>query len=134
MDNGKKNHDSKKSGLEYIQQMMKKLEAESNGRAIRFPVKVRFLLSLFFDDLFCNVSFLILFLQLMCILDSNAYDDVCSWSPDGKSFVIFDQSDFVDQVLAIHYKGTKYSSFQRKVSRSSYLIDRMRKIALINKL
>lgn len=86
-------NESKEKRQSDIKNILQRLGAQANGKSIRFPVK------------------------LMCILNSNTHDDVCSWSPDGKSFVIFDQNDFVRDVLPIYFKGTKFSSFQRKLYR-----------------
>lgn len=52
----------------------------------------------------------------MRVLSSGKYDDVISWTPDGKAFVVHNQNELVKQVLPLNdFKGVKYSSFTRKV-------------------
>jgi hypothetical protein len=44
------------------------------------------------------------------------YSDVCSWQPHGRSFLIKDRKRFVDRVLPIYFKQSKFSSFQRQLN------------------
>lgn len=58
-------------------------------------------------------------LQLHVML-SNAhaggYGDVCSWQPHGRSFLVKDRQRFVDEVLPIYFRQSKFSSFQRQLN------------------
>jgi hypothetical protein len=51
----------------------------------------------------------------MKIIDSSVYEEIVTWLPHGKAFMITDRDDFVKYVLSVHYKEAKFSSFQRKV-------------------
>jgi HSF-type DNA-binding len=58
-------------------------------------------------------------LQLHVML-SNAhaggYNDVCSWQPHGRAFLVKDRQRFVGEVLPIYFRQSKFSSFQRQLN------------------
>jgi HSF-type DNA-binding len=41
---------------------------------------------------------------------------VCSWQPHGRSFLVKDRQKFVDEVLPIYFRQSKFSSFQRQLN------------------
>jgi len=78
---------------EKVASMLVKLDKLFNGKAVPFPIK------------------------LMKIIDSSVYEEIVTWLPHGKAFMITDTDDFVKYVLSVHYKEAKFSSFQRKLYR-----------------
>merc|ERR1712151_78394 len=55
--------------------------------------------------------------RLMKVLSHNEYTDIVSWLPHGQSFLIYDRKKFEDIVLPRFFKGTKFTSFTRKLNR-----------------
>lgn len=59
--------------------------------------------------------------KLMEILMENANADILAWMPDGKSFFVVNQDDFVERIYKREFKGTRYSSFVRKLQRWGFV-------------
>lgn len=59
--------------------------------------------------------------QLMEILSIKEYEDIISWTPDGKSFFIHDKKK-LNAVLTCYFQSTKYDSFRRKLHRWGFRI------------
>ena len=55
--------------------------------------------------------------RLMEMLSDEENTDCISWMPHGRSFLIHDPYKFTDTVLPKYFKGTKFSSFTRKLYR-----------------
>lgn len=55
--------------------------------------------------------------KLMSVLNSDAYQTIITWSPDGKSFVFLDSNSFERVVLPSIFKVAKFDSFLRKLYR-----------------
>jgi hypothetical protein len=53
----------------------------------------------------------------MKVLSQPEYNEIITWLPDGKSFTIVRPKAFVTDILMIHFKQAKYSSFTRKLHR-----------------
>jgi len=51
----------------------------------------------------------------MHLLNCKKYEDVVSWTYDGKAFIVHKPSSFARKALPSHFKETKFSSFRRKV-------------------
>jgi hypothetical protein len=47
---------------------------------------------------------------------TNAFDDVVRWELDGRAFKVYKNQEFVDRVLPIFFKQTRYKSFQRQLN------------------
>jgi len=58
-------------------------------------------------------------LKLQCILDKleaeGTAGDIISWMPHGRAFLVHDPQRFVSEVMPVHFKQSKYSSFQRQL-------------------
>jgi len=54
-------------------------------------------------------------MKLMNILSCEEYQDIISWMPDGKGFMVQKPKAFVSHILPLHFKEVKFSSFTRKV-------------------
>jgi hypothetical protein len=52
---------------------------------------------------------------------ANCDEDIVAWLPDGRSFVVVDSDMFVNMVLKQTFKGWKYASFMRKLSRWGFI-------------
>lgn len=61
----------------------------------------------------------------MSVLESKKYDDIISWSLDGKAFIIKRQEEFENIVLPDCFKLSKFSSFLRKLYRWRFSKSRM---------
>jgi len=61
----------------------------------------------------------------MEILSIQEYEDIISWLPNGKSFLINDKKKLND-VLSCHFQGIKYDSFIRKLNRWGFRITKIR--------
>ena len=46
----------------------------------------------------------------------NNFEDVVAWQPGGTSFKVVDPKRFADEIMNIHFKQTKYKSFQRQLN------------------
>jgi hypothetical protein len=55
--------------------------------------------------------------KLMEAITANYDEDIVSWMPDGRSFVVVNPDLFVDVILKQSFKGCKYTSFVRKLNR-----------------
>jgi len=60
-------------------------------------------------------------IQLHQILSNDAYSDIITWLPNGKSFIVLDKKKFVDVVSKKYFKETKYESFTRKLNRWNFI-------------
>jgi len=54
--------------------------------------------------------------KLHMILSNPEYQDIISWLPHGRSWRILQQKTFEEQVLPVHFKHGRYSSFARQVN------------------
>jgi hypothetical protein len=63
-----------------------------------------------------NFSFFSFF-QLMEILDDRNTNDIVTWLPHGKAFIIYKKKKFASEVLPAHFKQSKFTSFTRKLNR-----------------
>ena len=61
----------------------------------------------------------------MSVLESKKYDDIISWSLDGKAFIIKNEEEFENIVLPHCFKLSKFSSFLRKLYRWNFSKSRM---------
>ena len=58
------------------------------------------------------------FPQLMQVLsDPTIASDIISWLPHGKGFVILRKRMFAAEVMPLHFKHSKFTSFTRKLNR-----------------
>ena len=48
--------------------------------------------------------------------EEGGYNDIASWQPHGKSFLIHDRKRFVREVMPKYFKQTRFSSFQRQLN------------------
>lgn len=53
----------------------------------------------------------------MYVLEIGEYDDILSWSTDGRAFVVKDPDSFTTKVLQVLLQMSKFESFIRKLSR-----------------
>jgi hypothetical protein len=53
----------------------------------------------------------------MEVLSRKEYADIITWTPSGKAFNVINSKEFTARILPTHFKGTKYSSFTRKLCR-----------------
>lgn len=53
----------------------------------------------------------------MLVLSRKEHADIIQWMPDGKAFKILRPRAFQKEILPKYFKGAKYSSFKRKMSR-----------------
>jgi hypothetical protein len=53
----------------------------------------------------------------MEVLSRKEYADIITWTPSGKAFNVINRKEFMARILPTHFKGTKYSSFTRKLHR-----------------
>jgi hypothetical protein len=54
--------------------------------------------------------------KLHSLLESREYEHIISWQPHGRCFVVNDQNSFVEQVMPLYFKQTKFASFQRQLN------------------
>jgi len=54
--------------------------------------------------------------KLHQLLESNEFDEIISWHPNGRSFILHDAQGFVDSVMPLYFKQTKFRSFQRQLN------------------
>ena len=43
------------------------------------------------------------------------FDDIVSWQPHGRCFVVHKVKEFVDQILPNYFRQSKFPSFQRQL-------------------
>jgi len=53
----------------------------------------------------------------MKVLSNPQFNDIISWTPSGKAFMIRDSRKFAAGILPDHFKSAKFSSFTRKLHR-----------------
>jgi hypothetical protein len=57
----------------------------------------------------------------MEVLSRKEYADIITWTPSGKAFNVINSKEFTARILPTHFKGTKYSSFTRKLCRWGFI-------------
>jgi len=57
----------------------------------------------------------------MYVLECGHYSEIIAWNPEGKSFAILKTNEFEERVLPEIFKEAKFSSFQRKLTRWSFV-------------
>ena len=58
-------------------------------------------------------AFPVILHRLLSNMEAGGTEDIISWSPDGKSFVIHQPKAFVDTIMTRYFKNqTRYKSFQ----------------------
>merc|ERR1719188_1278801 len=55
--------------------------------------------------------------QLMKMMFRKEFEDIISWVPDGKAFIILDKEKLIAGFSSLYYQYTKYESFIRKLHR-----------------
>lgn len=60
-------------------------------------------------------------MKLFEVLESGKYEDIISWLPGGKAFIITNKKRFATDVLPIHFKQSQFTSFTRKLSRWKFV-------------
>jgi len=55
--------------------------------------------------------------RLMDVLSNERHDDVVTWLPHGKAFIIYKKKRFAAEVLPLYFKQSKFTSFTRKLNR-----------------
>jgi hypothetical protein len=53
--------------------------------------------------------------------DEGGYSSIVSWQPHGKSFLIRSRDQFVEQVMPLYFKQTRFASFQRQLNLYGFL-------------
>jgi HSF-type DNA-binding len=51
---------------------------------------------------------------LLARAESCSYQDIVSWRPHGRCFVVYDRSLFVRHIMPMHFRQTQFPSFQRQ--------------------
>jgi len=59
--------------------------------------------------------------KLMEILRNSRTNDIISWLPHGKAFIIYKKKAFVGKVLNKYFKQSKFTSFTRKLNRWKFV-------------
>lgn len=54
--------------------------------------------------------------KLHQLLEEDAYPNIISWQPHGRSFILRDPHAFLDEVMTKYFKQTKLTSFQRQLN------------------
>jgi hypothetical protein len=54
--------------------------------------------------------------KMLTFCETQGKDTVVSWLPEGKAFKVHNTADFVSEILPMHFKQTKYKSFQRQLN------------------
>lgn len=55
-------------------------------------------------------------LKLHKMLEENLYEDIVSWQPHGRSFLVHKPQEFVDVVMPKYFQQSKLTSFQRQLN------------------
>ena len=53
----------------------------------------------------------------MKILLEKRFKKIIDWLPHGQSLFVYDKKKFIETILPIYFKKTKYASFTRKLNR-----------------
>lgn len=60
-------------------------------------------------------------MKLFEVLESGKYEDIISWLPGGKAFIITNKKRFASDILPIYFKQSQFTSFTRKLSRWKFV-------------
>jgi len=71
----------------------------------------------FIDKIFAQYNLSFYLLQLMEILGDKANENIITWLPHGKAFIVYQKEKFANDILPRYFKETKYTSFTRKLNR-----------------
>lgn len=86
-------HDHAQDGFEEVQMQLQK---PPKGTKEPFPMKLH---------------------KMLTYVDHQGkYEDVVSWMPHGRSFCVHKPADFVEKVMPMFFKQTKWTSFQRQLN------------------
>mmetsp|Transcript_16927 Transcript_16927/g.25129 ORF Transcript_16927/g.25129 Transcript_16927/m.25129 type:complete len:420 (-) Transcript_16927:201-1460(-) len=91
-------HDHAQDELEDVQH---KLHKPPKGTKEPFPMKLHKMLTFVDSDESSS---------------SNSFQDVVSWMPHGRSFCVHKPADFVEKIMPMFFKQTKWTSFQRQLN------------------
>jgi hypothetical protein len=54
--------------------------------------------------------------ELLNTAETSSYNNVVSWLPDQNSFKVYQVDRFVEEIMPLYFKQTKYKSFQRQLN------------------
>ncbi|CAB9526849.1 stress transcription factor B-2b [Seminavis robusta] len=54
--------------------------------------------------------------NMLCQVEEDGFEDVISWQPHGRCFIVHDPKRFVDEVMPKYFRQSKLTSFQRQVN------------------
>ena len=55
--------------------------------------------------------------KLMSVLDNDELQDIITWLPHGRAFIILQKKKFASDVMPVYFKHSKFTSFTRKLNR-----------------
>lgn len=62
--------------------------------------------------------------QLVAILNNEELSEIITWHPNGNGFTVLDKIRLVNEVLPMYFKEAKFSSFNRRLKRWNFSIQR----------
>ncbi|KAJ3073075.1 kinase-regulated stress-responsive transcription factor skn7 [Podochytrium sp. JEL0797] len=58
--------------------------------------------------------------KLFDAIDTNAFQSLIAWTPNGDSFVVYDQNEFAKEVLPLLFKHRNFQSFVRQLNKYDF--------------
>lgn len=68
-----------------------------------------------------NIAFPVILHRLLESAVDEGFEEVISWQPHGRAFLVHDHERFVKEVMPNYFRQTRFSSFQRQLSLYGFL-------------
>ena len=70
----------------------------------------------FVSEMVGNPVFPVKLHRMLSEAHAKGFDDIVSWNPDGKAFIVHDKARFESEIMPSHFGTSKFRSFQKNLN------------------